>query len=97
MPRSAFPICEVAVAARLAMVRQTMDPDRRRLAVFSAVARAPLGWRPVANWFAGSERAYTTAIAQASRWLAFVGGQRRLDDDGDDWRSLLFGAPPALV
>jgi hypothetical protein len=36
----------------------------------------------------------TTAVAHASRSRTFGGGQRRLDDDGDDWRSLLFGAPP---
>jgi hypothetical protein len=31
------------------------------------------------------------------RTRAFVDGRRHLDDDGDDWRSLLFGAPPVRV
>ena len=40
-------------------------------------------------------------IAGAARWArgrTLLGLQRhRIDDDGDDWRSLLRGAPPALA
>jgi hypothetical protein len=44
----------------------------------------------------GAGLVLTTALAHASRSRVF-GGQRRLDDDGDDWRSLLFGAPPSSL
>jgi hypothetical protein len=66
------------------MVGQTMDP-RREIGA-TAEPGAPRG---------GSGVVLTTAVAHAARSRAFVNGRRHLDDDGDDWRSLLFGAPPS--
>jgi hypothetical protein len=75
------------------MVRQTMD--LRPELVDTAVACTPRGGVPARHWRAGSGLVLTTAVAHAAGSRAFVDGRRHLDDDGDDWRSLLFGAPPA--
>jgi hypothetical protein len=72
-----------------------MDPRRDFGA--TAVAGATRGGFPADHWKAGSGVVLTTAVAHAARSRAFVDGRRHLDDDGDDWRSLLFGAPPSRV
>jgi hypothetical protein len=77
------------------MVRHTMDPVRDLDA--TAVAGAARGGLPADQWHAGSGLVLTNAVAHAARSRAFVDGRRHLDDDGDDWRSLLFGAPPSRV
>jgi hypothetical protein len=50
---------------------------------------APLSGAPIVS--------FAVFLAAAAAATGVFGRRQRLDDDGDDWRSLLVGAPPALA
>jgi hypothetical protein len=71
--------------------------DSRRDPAAVAMVSGRRGELPADHWSAGCGLVRTAAAAGAARSRAFVDGRRHLDDDGDVWRSLLFGAPPLRV
>lgn len=70
-----------------------VSPSSRAALTSSVRADRPAPPPPLA----GSPMLLFAVFAAAAVASVVLGGRQRLDDDGDDWRSLLVGAPPALA
>jgi hypothetical protein len=91
-----FSLLLLALAPAVATDDGAPVPAKGRSTVLMSSARSdrpapapPLSGTPMLLFAVFVAAAAVTAVVLARR--------HRLDDDGDDWRSLLVGAPPALA